>query len=209
VLALMRRIRRPSRFPHARAGTPGLTLIELLVVLALMSILLVLATPSFTAFLRNSELASAAHSFVASLNAARSEAMKRNLPALVMPLDPGRHDWTRGFVAFVDTDRDGRYTEGVDLTVLKQPLDAPYLSITGTGSFKSTPAYVRYDGSGFAKKADDSFNNLSISISRNDVSGTDAFTQSRRIFIARTGRLRICTPASASDRRCEPLAADS
>jgi type IV fimbrial biogenesis protein FimT len=112
-------------------------------------------------------------------------------------------------VAFVDVDRDGRYTEGVDLTVLKQPLDAPYLTITGTGSVKASPAYVRYDGSGFAKKADDSSNNLSISISRNDVSGIQRFSQRRRIFIARTGRLRICTPASASDKRCEPLADDS
>jgi type IV fimbrial biogenesis protein FimT len=205
----MRRRRRPPRCPRAEVGASGLTLIELMVVLAIASLLLVLSTPSFTAFLRNAQLASAAHSFVASLNAARSEAMKRNLPALVVPLESGRRDWTRGFVAFVDVDRDGRYTEGVDLVVLKQPLDAPYLTITGTGSFKGTPAYVRYDGSGFAKKADDSFNNLSISISRNDVSGTDAFTQSRRIFVARTGRLRICTPASASDRRCEPLAGDA
>lgn len=202
----MRRIHRPSRSPHAGAG---FTLVELMVVLAIVSILLVLSTPSFTGFLRNSELASAAHSFVASLNAARSEAMKRNLPALVMPLEPSRRDWTRGFVAFVDVDRDGRYTDGVDLTVLRQPLNAPYLTITGTGSFKGNPAYVRYDGSGFPKKADDSFNNLSISLSRNDVSGTDAFPQSRRIFIARTGRLWICTPASARDKRCEPLAGDS
>jgi type IV fimbrial biogenesis protein FimT len=209
VLALTRRIRRPSEGPRARAGSPGFTLVELMVVLAIVSILLVLSTPSFMAFLRNAQLASAAHSFVASLNAARSEAMKRNLPALVVPLEPGRRDWTRGFVAFVDVDRDGRYTEGVDLTVLRQPLDAPYLTIAGTGSFKGNPAYVRYDGSGFAKKADDSPSNLSISISRNDVSGTDAFTQSRRIFIARTGRLRICTPASERDKRCEPLAVDS
>jgi type IV fimbrial biogenesis protein FimT len=191
------------------AGDGGFTLVELMVVLAILTVLLVLATPSFTSFVRNSELAAAAHSFVASLNAARSEAMKRNLPALVMPLEPGRRDWTRGFVAFVDVDRDGRYTDGVDLTVLRQPLDAPYLTITGTGTVKASPAYVRYDGSGFAKKADDSSNNLSISISRNDVPGTDGLPQSRRIFVTRTGRLRICTPASASDRRCQPLADDS
>lgn len=192
-----------------RTSAAGVTLIELMVVLAILAVLLLLATPGFTSFVRNSELAAAAHSFVASLNAARSEAMKRNLPALVMPLEPGRRDWTHGFVAFVDVDRDGRYTDGVDLTVLRQPLDAPYLTITGTGSVKGSPAYVRYDGSGFAKKADDSPNNLSISISRNDVSGTDGHSQSRRIFITRTGRLRICAPASASDRRCEPLADDS
>ncbi|HUD31398.1 MAG TPA: prepilin-type N-terminal cleavage/methylation domain-containing protein, partial [Variovorax sp.] len=64
MLALMRRIRRPSEGPRARTGSPGFTLVELMVVLAIMSLLLVLATPSFMAFLRNAQLASAAHSFV-------------------------------------------------------------------------------------------------------------------------------------------------
>lgn len=201
--------RGPSRCQRARPGGCGFTLVELMVVLAVLSILLVLAAPGFTSLVRNAQMASASHSFVASLNAARSEAMKRNLPALVMPLEPGRRDWSRGFVAFVDMDRDGRYDAATDLTVLAQALDAPYLTIAGTGSVKANPAYVRYDGSGFAKKANDSFNNLSISISRNDVTGTEAFAQSRRIFITRNGRLRICTPASASDKRCEPLAGDS
>jgi len=196
--------------PHRRATrrAPGFTLVELMVVLAIAGVLLLMATPNFTTFVRDAELASAARGLVASLHAARSEAMKHNLPALVMPLEPGRRDWSRGFVAFVDTDRDGRYTEGVDQTVLSQPLAAPFLSITGTGSIRATPAYVRYDGSGFPRKTDDSPDNLSISISRTDVPGHPAFAPSRRIFIARTGRLRICTPASASDRRCPPLAGD-
>ena len=96
--------------PHRRATrrAPGFTLVELMVVLAIAGVLLLMATPNFTTFVRDAELASAARGLVASLHAARSEAMKRNLPALVMPLEPGRRDWSRGFVAFVDTDRDGR-----------------------------------------------------------------------------------------------------
>lgn len=193
---------KPARFR-------GFTLVELMVVLAILAILLMLSAPSFTGFLRNSELSSAANSFVASLNAARSEAMKRNLPAMVMPLDAGRADWTKGFVAFVDVNRDGAYTEGVDVTVLTQALTANYLSISGTGTAKASPSYVRYDGSGFAKKADGSFSNLSISISRTDASNPETSGQIRRIFIGRTGRVRICTPTSATDSKCELIDSDT
>ncbi|MGI4777528.1 MAG: GspH/FimT family pseudopilin [Janthinobacterium lividum] len=187
----------------------GFTLVELMVVLAVLAIALATAAPGFTGFLRNAELTTAANSFVASVNAARSEAMKRNLPALVMPLDAARRDWSQGFVAFVDVDMDGAYTESVDITVLRQPISAPFLSVTGTGTAKSTPAYVRYDGSGFARTASGSFIALSMSFSRNDAPAAEAFSQTRRIFIARTGRIRMCTPASAKDARCELPETDS
>ena len=187
----------------------GFTLIELMVVLAVLAVMLALSAPGLTSFMRSAELSTAANSFVASLNAARSEAMKRNLPALVMPLEPGRRDWSQGFVAFVDADRDGAYTESVDITVLRQPIHGTFLTVSGNGTAKATPAYVRYDGSGFARKSDGSSGNLSLSFSRNDVATAETFAQTRRIFIARTGRIRICTPTSAKDARCEMSEADS
>lgn len=186
----------------------GFTLIELMVTLAVLAVMLTLSAPSFTSFMRSAELSTTANSFVASVNAARSEAMKRNLPALVMPLESGRRDWSQGFVAFVDVDRDGAYTESVDITVLSQPIANSFLKVTGTGTAKYAPSYVRYDGSGFSKKLDGSFSALSLSFSRNDVSATENFAQTRRVFIARTGRIRICTPTSAKDTRCELLQAD-
>ena len=68
----------PSRCQRARPGGCGFTLVELMVVLAVLSILLVLAAPGFTSLVRNAQMASASHSFVASLNAARSEAPPRS-----------------------------------------------------------------------------------------------------------------------------------
>ncbi|MET0542216.1 MAG: GspH/FimT family pseudopilin [Variovorax sp.] len=186
----------------SRSARRGFTLIELVVVIAILAIVAALAAPSFIGFLRSSELSSVANSFIASVNAARSEAMKRNLPAMVMPLDDRHRDWSKGFVAFVDMNRNGAYDEG-DFTVLRQPIDAAYLSFSGNGSAGGTPAYVRYDGSGFARKADGSSNNLSLTLSRNDVSGSANFAQTRRIFILRTGRTRVCTPASATDTTCQ------
>ena len=187
----------------------GFTLVELMVVLAVLAVALTMAAPGFTRFMRNAELTATASTFVASLNAARSEAMKRNLPALVVPLDAARRDWSQGFVVFVDVDLDGIYSESTDITVLRQPISTPFLDVSGTGTARSVPAYVRYDGSGFSKRTDGSFIALSMSFSRNDAPAAETFSQTRRIFIARTGRIRMCTPASAKDSRCDLLSSDS
>ena len=197
-----------SRRNASKRGAIGFTLIELMVVLAVLAVMLTLSTPGFTSFMRSAELSTAANSFVSSLNAARSEAMKRNLPAMVMPLEAGRSDWSQGFVAFVDVDRDGAYSASVDITVLRQPIFGTFLTVEGNGSAKATPAYVRYDGSGFARKSDGNAGNLSMTFSRNDVPQAEIFAQTRRIFIARTGRIRICTPTSAKDSRCELIDTD-
>ena len=207
MLAMTRPNRTSARVRSNRHGA-GFTLIELMVVLAVLAILLTLSAPSFTSFMRSAELSTAADSFIASLNAARSEAMKRNLPALVMPLESGRQDWSQGFVAFVDVDRDSTYTESVDVTVLRRPISGTFLKVAGNGTAKTKPSYVRYDGSGFAKKSDGSFGALSLSFSRNDVPPEEIFAQTRRIFIARTGRVRVCTPTSAHDAHCELLDPD-
>ena len=180
----------------------GVTLVELMVALAILAVLAAAAAPSFTHFLRNSELTAVANSFVSALNAARSEALKRKLPALVTPLDDTRADWTRGFVAFVDVDWNARYDEGTDIVVLMRPIQGRFLSISGSGSAKASLPYVRYDGSGFARRADGGPGNLTFNILRNDVPDSEVIHQTRRVIIANTGRVRLCTPTSATDRRC-------
>ena len=66
-----------------RAKPPGFTLIELMVALAILALLLLLGVPSFTTFMRNSEIRSTAESIINGLRAASTEAANRNAPRRV------------------------------------------------------------------------------------------------------------------------------
>lgn len=179
----------------------GFTLIELMVTVALVAILLAVAVPSLTTFQRNAQLTSFSNTLLAAINAARGEAMKRGRSAMVVPVDGS--SWSSGWVVFVDLDRSQTYVEAGDLTLLKRDAPPSYLSITATGTAAETPPYIMFDASGYAKTKTGGFpGNQSFTIKREDATGTDEFAQTRRIKIASTGRVRVCTPKSATDTQC-------
>lgn len=183
----------PSRF------ILGFTLIELMVTVALIALLSAVAVPNFVTFRRNSELTGITNNFLGALNAARSEGMKRNLNAMVVPANNDT-DWSKGWIVFVDVDRSDNYSTS-DIVILQQPTPPSYISISGNGFFGANPSYVRYDGSGFSRPKSSDTANATLNISRNDASSTE-YNQIRRIKIAITGRVRVCTPKSASDAAC-------
>jgi len=63
---------------RGRAAAGGFTLIELMLAIAIAALLIFLGVPSFTTFLRNSEIRSTSESIVNGLRAAASEAANRN-----------------------------------------------------------------------------------------------------------------------------------
>jgi type IV fimbrial biogenesis protein FimT len=180
----------------------GFTLIELLITIAIVVIAMAIGIPSFVTFQRNAELTSAANSVIAAINAARGEAMKRNRNAYVVPAGTG---WGSGFTVFVDSNGSGvAYEDGPDLLVTKQALNLPgYLTVTGVGAtaIAGTP-YLRFNGSGYMTDTGTAPVNGAITIKRNDVSAADTPKSTRNIMIARTGRVRVCTPSSTSDTNC-------
>lgn len=181
----------------------GFTLIELLITLVILGVLIAVAVPSFSDIRRNSELSGAANNFLSALNAARAEGMKRNMHAIVTPID-GDNDWSKGWVVFVDVDRGGTFSTG-DLMVFQAAAPPSYISISagsGTGTAAENPSYLLFDGSGFAKTKAGAFGANTVQISRNDVASTQ-YREIRRVKIAKTGRVRICTPQSASDNACK------
>lgn len=173
---------------HPTLRTRGFTLIELMVTLAIVAILMMVAVPSFVAFQRNAELTSASNTMLAALNAARSEAMKRNQNVMVTPLGTG---WASGWQVFVDVDRSGTLSTG-DIVITTYPALQTYFTVSGTGNANLSSPYVLFNGSGYASDTGGTLGNLTIEIARSDLSGSELLEQTRRVKVANTGRVRVC-----------------
>jgi type IV fimbrial biogenesis protein FimT len=184
-----------------RAAGSGFTLIELIITMVLIAIFLMIAVPGFLSFQRNAALAATTNTLLAAINAARSEAMKRGMYAMVVPVDGVA--WANGWVVFVDKDQSRTYTRDGDITVLSSEPVKSYLTIAGTeGSLLEAKPFILYDASGFPRSKAGGFSASTLEIKRNDLADSETSNQTRRIKIAISGRTRACIPASATDVQC-------
>ena len=182
------------RTTHKNSAT-GFTLIELMVTITIAGVLLIVGVPGFISFQRNSELTSATNSFVAALSAARGEAMKRGLQAVVVPRTD--NDWATGWTVFIDSDNNQQFN-GSDVLIVEQGAVPSYFSATGSGTAQLSPAYIMFNPSGYTQTNGSVFQSATLKIERNDLSGTDKTQQTRIVVIAKTGRARACQPATDS-----------
>jgi type IV fimbrial biogenesis protein FimT len=189
----------------------GFTLIELMVTLAIAAVLLTVAAPGFTAFQRNSELLSFANSMLAALNGARGEAIKHGRNALLVPSDNA--NWSSGWLAFVDTTHDFAYAAPADanadpttadLLIFTREAPPAFLTVTATGTASASLPYVMFDAQGYAINKSSGFGSLVFNIVRNDVSAGQVASETRRVIVSNTGRVRVCNPAS--DASCTSTA---
>lgn len=116
----------------------GFSLIELLAVIAIVAILLNFAVPSFTATLASTRTADAANSLLASMELARSEALRRGAPVAVCRAGDlagsacgngavggfAAGDWAIGWIVWVDDGATpGVIDAGETLLQRQQPLN--------------------------------------------------------------------------------------
>lgn len=80
----------------------GFSLVELMVTLAVVSILLGVAVPSYQSFVASTAVTSAANDLVAAINIARSEALKRDGIVTVQALDTSSKDFADGYCVVLD-----------------------------------------------------------------------------------------------------------
>src|SRR5215510_14511804 len=99
----------------------GLTLLELLIGLAIGATLVLLAVPSYRAWVADLEMRDRIDALVVTMGRARAEAIKRDTRVALCPSSDGVHcapdgRWESGWIVFADDDGDGE--RDVDETIL-------------------------------------------------------------------------------------------
>jgi type IV fimbrial biogenesis protein FimT len=100
----------------------GFTLLELMITLAILAIVVTLAVPNMGRLIQDNRLTGAANTFVADLNLARSEAMRRGVTVTVCRTDDPfaaaptcgsgtAERWEEGYVTFVDQNGNGAFND--------------------------------------------------------------------------------------------------
>jgi type IV fimbrial biogenesis protein FimT len=189
---------KPLNFTFRSDSIRGFTLIELMTAIVIIGVLALFATPSFIDIKRNSELTSATNNLMAAINTARTEAMKQGKNAVIAPIVAG--NWDAGIRVFVDNNMDSAYDAG-DLIIKDTEILPNYFTVTHTPN-NAADDYSLFNGSGYARTMTKSFNST-FQIARNDIADpVELLSQTRRIKIALTGRVRSCKPASSTDPQC-------
>jgi type IV fimbrial biogenesis protein FimT len=170
----------------------GFSLLELMVTLAIGSILLGLALPSFQSIMGNSQMSATANTLVFSLQSARSEAIKRSKAAGVCTssnsLDANAScdagGFAAGWIVYIDDNGDGDRDAAEELIMQVEERSSAFSFSTDTW-FASQ---VYFNNSGYSSNA--AGTPLSGQISIDYANGTEL----RDVIISANGHIRTETP---------------
>lgn len=182
-----------TRSPKQSAG---FTLLELMTALSVAGVVLAFGVPAFTDITRNNRLTTAANDLLHSIQVARTEAIKRQLPVAVCASSdsaaatPTCNDGSFSqWIVFVDTDRDWIPDVGEPVLERHAPLD-PTITVRN-----DVNGIISYSSNGFAtppvsggKQPTDRI--VLCDARGNQLVGTEN-SAARALFIEATGRARI------------------
>lgn len=106
----------------------GFTLVELMITLLVAAILLAMAVPGFQTLSQRSRQINALNDVASAIGRARSEAVTRNREVVLCVSDDrstcktGSAQWEKGWIAFVDSDRNGQRADAETLLFVGQAL---------------------------------------------------------------------------------------
>lgn len=166
----------------------GMTLLELMIVLAIASILITSAVPSFSQMLSRNQQLTQLHILFKHLHLARSEAIKTNSRILLCKSSNGiqctkNAQWSDGWIVFSDKDKNNKLSSNEQITYSYQALPNN-LSLQYRG--RNSANYITYYADG-----------------RSSTNGTFTLcnhatdNQPKGLVISRTGRIRLASENSA------------
>jgi type IV fimbrial biogenesis protein FimT len=161
----------------------GFTLIELMVTVTVMAVVLTLGVPAFKDTIRNNVLTASINEFIATLNFARSEAVKRGVNVTVRKTSTSA-GWEGGWQVFTDVSANGLYDSATDqLLRVHEALKTNY-TLRGNNNFTN---YISYQPSGESNTIG-SFGLCDASVSGNPTKRT-----SRLFTVSILGRISLAT----------------
>uniref|UniRef100_UPI0035AE23F3 GspH/FimT family pseudopilin n=1 Tax=Hylemonella sp. TaxID=2066020 RepID=UPI0035AE23F3 len=165
----------------------GISLVETLCVIAIVAILMTIATPVYTAMLHRSQLATVADSLQMHMMLARSEAILRNGRLVICKSASGQGcspsgGWEQGWIVFHDRNGNG-LVDPSDTLVSRMHALPPNVRVLGN---KQVSAYVSYLPTGQTSLISGAFQAGTLTICVASVGRTEA----RQLIIASSGRVR-------------------
>ena len=126
----------------------GFTLVEVLITVAIASILLSIAAPSFSTLVKNNRISSSVSEFTGSLYLARSEAIKRGKNVTVCKSNNGSTcittgNWEQGWITFEDPNDNAVVDNSEAASIIRIHKALPnMLTLTGNSNVRSHITYA-------------------------------------------------------------------